>query len=110
MNTKDDATPTALRIWNWPLGRVYVLAFLHPSRGHPFCLSRRYLLGSLYCAVGHSDRSDPRIRETVTTAEQSGQLWLTTWARRVREITEQPEAFHRQDWCGWPGHAAHPAG
>ena len=37
-------------------------------------------------------------------------LWLTTWARRVRDIAEQPETFKRQDWCGWRGHADAPTG
>ena len=74
------------------------------------CPSRSYILLSLYCTVGHSDRSGPWLHEAVLTAEHSTEPWLRTWARRVREIVERPESFDRKDWCGWPGYVDGPPG
>jgi hypothetical protein len=72
------------------------------------CPSRKYILRSLYCLVGHSDRPDFRLRDAVTTAEEATDPWLTTWAHRVRELIDQPARFNRQDWCGFPGYAEQP--
>jgi hypothetical protein len=74
------------------------------------CPARQYLLGSLYCLVGHSDRSDPRLEDAIRTAEATTEPWLTTWARRFRAVKERPDAFNRQDWCGLPGYATRPIG
>ncbi len=74
------------------------------------CPSRRYILRSLYCAVGHGDRTDRRLHDSVVRAQQSDEPWLNTWARRVHDIVEHPESFQRQDWGGCPGYAAAPTG
>jgi hypothetical protein len=74
------------------------------------CPSRSYILRSLYCTVGHCDRSGPWLDEAVLTAEHANEPWLRTWARRVREIVERLEFFDRKDWCGWPGYADRPSG
>ncbi|MFB9690787.1 hypothetical protein [Amycolatopsis plumensis] len=44
------------------------------------------------------------------TAEHSADAWAATWARRVLEVIEHPDAFSRPDWCGWPGFADRPTG
>ncbi|TCO49030.1 hypothetical protein EV646_1037 [Kribbella antiqua] len=66
----------------------------------PACPARRWLLGSLYCTVGHTDHTDPRIAAAIGEAERSTEPWLTTWARRSRHVLENPENFDRDDWCG----------
>jgi hypothetical protein len=66
----------------------------------PACPARRWLLGSLYCTVGHTDHADPRIAAAIGEAERSTKPWLTTWARRSRHVLENPENFDRDDWCG----------
>jgi hypothetical protein len=58
------------------------------------------LLASLYCVVGHSDRSDARLSRAVEAAGRAEHPWLTTWARRVRAVWTNPSSFNRLDWCG----------
>ena len=71
--------------------------------------SRETLLGSLYCLVGHT-HDKAQFLDATRVAGQSADAWLVTWARRVREIIDHPEAFDRSDWCGLPGYAAQPVG
>jgi hypothetical protein len=99
----DEANPTII-------AEPENLAFLLDLVADRGCPSRRYLLGSLYCMVGHSDRSDPRLETGVAAAQQMTDPWLTTWASRVRQVMYQPESFNRADWCGWPGYADRPEG
>ena len=71
--------------------------------GDPSCPARRYLLGSLYCLVGHSDLRDQRILDGVVMAEHADDSWLRTWAARTRQVLEHPETRDGDDWCGWHG-------
>lgn len=72
------------------------------------CPARGTLLQSLYCTVGHTDHTDPRIEAAVETAESSTDPWLTTWARRARRVLDHPADFNRDDWCGLETFAARP--
>ena len=72
------------------------------------CPSRSYLLGSLYCLVGHSDRTDERIRSAADDAGRSSDSWLHTWATRVQHLLANPDDFRRSDWCGWEGFRTRP--
>ena len=71
--------------------------------GDPECPKRAYLLGSLYCLVGHTPHGDERLHEAVLIAEGSSDPWLSTWARRSRHVINHPDDFNRDDWCGWNG-------
>jgi hypothetical protein len=71
--------------------------------GDQACPARRYLLGCLYCLVGHSDRADPRLLGAAHSAAQSADPWVATWARRVSQILADPAAFDRGAWCGPEG-------
>ena len=72
--------------------------------------SRRFLLGSMYCMVGHCDHADARVLSAAERARESDDAWVSTWGRRVLKILADPPTFDRDDWCGWPGFAADPAG
>ncbi len=85
-----------------------VLLEVIPDQACPL-RARETLLSSLYCMVGHA-QSKEEFRATARTAEQSGDAWLETWARRVREILDHPDTFDRKDWCGFPGYATKPTG
>ncbi|RSD23772.1 hypothetical protein [Amycolatopsis eburnea] len=91
----------------WP-ENLPVLLEVIPDPACPL-RARETLLSSLYCMVGHAQAKED-FRETARIAAQSGDAWLETWARRVREILDHPEAFNRKDWCGFPGYATKPAG
>ena len=78
--------------------------------GDQACPARGFLLGSLYCVVGHSDRNDPQLPSAVTAAEASTEVWLRTRGRRVRQVLADPSDFRRDDWCGWQGFRRDPAG
>ena len=72
------------------------------------CPQRRYLLGSLYCLIGHSDLTDRRILTGIEAALTSGDPWLTHWASRARPLLDSPGARVKDDWCGWKGLRAQP--
>ncbi|MEU7790987.1 hypothetical protein [Amycolatopsis sp. NPDC049159] len=95
--------------WDILLAEPGNLPLLLELAGDPACPARETLLGSLYCVVGH-EQSKEQFRETAEVAARSGNAWLETWARRVREILDHPEAFNRKDWCGFPGYATKPTG
>ena len=78
--------------------------------GDPTCPSRRYLLGSLYCTVGHSDHADSRLISTATSAEASSDAWVPAWGHRVRRVLDHPSDFKRDEWCGWHSHRVDPEG
>ena len=69
----------------------------------PDCPTREYLLGSLYCTIGHSDLADPRIDAAVQTALGSADPWVARCAERVRRLLAEPATRVRDDWCGWQG-------
>lgn len=96
-------TDEPMQDWHIIVADVALPTVLLRLISDPGCPSRRYLLRSLYCVVGHSDRSDSRLQDAVLMAERLNQPWLARWARRVRAVIEHPESFNRQDWCGWQG-------
>ncbi|UNB98836.1 hypothetical protein H5U98_25575 [Mycolicibacterium boenickei] len=76
--------------------------------GDPACPAREYLLGSLYCLVGHSDRTDPRLLRAAEAARTSSDAWIATWGRRACQVAEHPSGFDRADWCGLDGLRSNP--
>lgn len=72
----------------------------------PSCLARDTLLLSLYCTIGHTDHTDPRIAAAIDAAESCTDPWVTTWARRVRHVLDHPDDFDDADWCGLESFAA----
>ena len=97
--------------WDILVARLEHLPLLLELVGDPACpaRARETLLGSLYCLVGHTPDKQ-QFADAVRVAGQSADVWLVTWARRVREVIDHPEVFDRSDWCGLPGYAARPAG
>jgi hypothetical protein len=71
--------------------------------GDSSCPKRKYLLGSLYCLVGHSDLTDPRVLTGVQRVARSSEPWLRTWAMRASSVIQDPASRKRDDWCGWRG-------
>ncbi|MEU5257982.1 hypothetical protein [Amycolatopsis sp. NPDC021455] len=97
--------------WDLLVAELEHLPLLLELVGDPGCpaRARETLLGSLYCMVGHTP-DKKQFLDAARVARQSADAWLVTWARRVREIIDHPQAFDRADWCGFPGYAARPAG
>ncbi|GHH62424.1 hypothetical protein GCM10017774_90140 [Lentzea cavernae] len=102
--------PEPMQDWDTLIAEPGNLPLLLQLVADPTCPSRSYILASLYCFVGHYDRSAPELRDAIALAEQTDVPWLTTWARRARQVIDHPESFNRSDWCGWPGYATRPAG
>ncbi|MFV8228684.1 hypothetical protein [Mycolicibacterium fortuitum] len=96
--------------WDLIIADVDNLELLLELVGDPACSAREYLLGSLYCLVGHSDRTDPRLLRTAESARASSDAWIATWGRRVCQAAEHPSDFDRTDWCGWDGFRSNPDG
>jgi hypothetical protein len=67
------------------------------------CPKRKFLLGSLYCLIGHSSLDDLRITEAARQASTSDDAWLRTWGRRANAVLAHPATRDREDWCGWQG-------
>lgn len=76
--------------------------------GDPECPQRAYLLGSLYCLVGHTDLTDLRLTLALVTASASPDSWLRTWAMRAGAVVADPASRNRDDWCGWRGYRTRP--
>jgi len=74
----------------------------------PDCPQRAYLLGSLYCLVGHTDLTDPRLTLALVAANASTDSWLRTWARRADAVVADPASRNRDDWCGLRSYRARP--
>jgi hypothetical protein len=98
--------------WRWDIiiADLENLELLLDLVGDPACPSRRYLLGSLYCLVGHSDRADSRLASASIAATKSSDEWVAAWGRRVRRVLADPSEFKRDDWCGWQGLRVDPEG
>ena len=104
----DEINPTTGEIRAWAYSGADDLTLLLQLVGDVDCPARHYLLGVLYCLVGHSDRDDPRVRAAVAAAEVAENPWLSTWARRVGDVRAHPDSFTRRDWCGWDGLSTRP--
>lgn len=96
--------------WDLILADVVNLELLLELAGDQECSARSYLLDSLYCLVGHSDRTDPRLLSAAEAARTSSDAWIATWGRRVGQVAERPSGFDRADWCGWDGFRSNPDG
>ncbi|MED5812891.1 hypothetical protein VST63_11015 [Mycolicibacterium sp. 050232] len=96
--------------WDLILADMDNLELLLELVGDQACPARKYLLDSLYCLVGHSDRTDPRLLSAAEAARTSSDVWIATWGRRVGQVAEHPSDFDRADWCGWDGFRSHPDG
>lgn len=119
----DEANPTPHEIIRWArsdadepmqdfdiiVAEPEMLRTLLDLVGDPECPKRKYLLGSLYCLVGHSRLDDPRIAEAVLRALGSDDPWLRTWARRTQAVLSDPVSRNRDDWCGWQGYQTQPS-
>lgn len=96
--------------WDLIIADVDNLELLLELFGDPVCSAREYLLGSLYCLVGHSDRSDPRLLGVADAARTALDPWIATWGRCVCQVAEHPTDFNRADWCGLDGYRLNPDG
>ena len=76
----------------------------------PSCTKRQYLLGSLYCLVGHTAPGDEQLHQAVLMAERRADPWVSTWGRRSRHVINHREDFDRDDWCSWRGLRTTPEG
>lgn len=84
------------------------LELLLELAGDQACPARKYFLDSLYCLIGHSDRTDPRLLRAAKVARTASDTWIATWGRRVGQAAEHPCEFNRADWCGRDGYRANP--
>lgn len=84
------------------------LAVLTDLVGDSSCPKRKYLLGSLYCLVGHSDLTDPRVVTGVQRMAGSSEACLRAWAMRASSVIQDPTSRKRDDWCGWRGMRTQP--
>ncbi|MGW4099096.1 hypothetical protein [Mycobacterium sp. NPDC004974] len=96
--------------WDLIIADVDNLDLLLELIGDQACLARKYLLDSLYCLFGHSDRTDPRLLRAAEAARTASDAWIATWGRRVCQVAEHPSDFNRADWCGWDGYCLNPDG
>lgn len=74
----------------------------------PECPRRDFALASLYCLVGHTDLSDPRLTASLAVARHSPEPWVRTWADRTAAVVTDPSGRDRADWCGWQGYRNRP--
>lgn len=86
------------------------LATLLELVGDPECPSRKYLLASLYCMVGHTSLPGSRLKDGVEIARRSNEPWLRTWAQLTAAVLAEPAARNRDEWCGWDGLRTRPDG
>ncbi|WP_019345663.1 MULTISPECIES: hypothetical protein [Mycolicibacterium] len=96
--------------WDLIIADMDNLELLLELVGDQGCSAREYLLGSLYCLVGHSDRADPRLLSAAAAAQESSDAWIATWGRRVCQVAQHRCDFDRADWCSWDGFRSNPAG
>ncbi|GAT00347.1 uncharacterized protein RMCFA_0461 [Mycolicibacterium fortuitum subsp. acetamidolyticum] len=96
--------------WDLVIADVDNLQLLLELIGDQACPARDYLLGSLYCLFGHSDRTDPRLLSAADAAQTGSDPWIATWGRRVCRVVENPSEFNRADWCDWDGYRLTPNG
>ncbi len=96
--------------WDLIIADVDNLDLLLKLIGDQACPARRYLLDSLYCLFGHSDRTDPRLLRAAETARAASDTWIASWGRRVCQAAGHPSEFNRADWCGRDGFRLDPDG
>lgn len=69
------------------------------------CLSRRYLLTSLYALVGTAVRNgfaavpQADLEAVLAKARATGNAWLGTWADRSERLIADPAEFDYALWC-----------
>lgn len=96
--------------WDLVIADVDNVELLLELVGDHECPARDYLLDSLYCLVGHSDRADPRLLRAAEAARTASDAWTATWGRRVCQAVENPSDFNRADWFGLDGYRSKPNG
>ncbi|MGY1991918.1 hypothetical protein [Mycolicibacterium fortuitum] len=96
--------------WDLIIAEMDNLTLLLELVGDRACPARKSLLDSLYCLVGHSDGTDPRLLSAAEAARASSDAWLATWGRRVCRVAEHPSDFNHADWCGLDGFRSKPDG
>jgi hypothetical protein len=104
----DSGADEPVQDWDIVIAEPENLQLLLDLVGDPECPSRRYLQGSMYCLVGHSDHADPRLMSAAVDAEAASDTWVSAWGRRVRHVLTHPSDFKRDDWCGWQGFRVDP--
>ncbi|MBP2454121.1 hypothetical protein [Mycolicibacterium lutetiense] len=115
-------TPAEIRTWaysgafepmqDWDLivADIDNLELLLELIGDRACPAREYLLDCLYCLVGHSNLSDPRLLSAGEAARASSDAWIATWGRRICHVAKHASDFQRADWCGRGGYRSDPDG
>ncbi|WP_052238420.1 hypothetical protein [Mycolicibacterium setense] len=96
--------------WDLIIADVDTVELLLELIGDQSCPARKYLLDSLYCMFGHSDRTEPRLLRAAETARVAPDGWIATWGRRACRVAEHPSDFNRADWCGLDGFRSNPDG
>jgi hypothetical protein len=96
--------------WDLIIADVANLELLLELAGDQACPARKCVLDSLYCLVGHSDRTDSRLLRAAEAARTASDAWIATWGRRVCRAAEHPSTFERADWCGRDGYRLNPDG
>lgn len=96
--------------WDLIIADVDNLELLLELVADQACPAREYLLDSLYCLVGHSDRTDPRLLRTAQAAGAVSDPWIAAWGRRVCNAVEDPSSFNRADCCGRDGYRSNREG
>lgn len=96
--------------WDLIIADVDNVDLLLELIGDQSCPARKYLLDSLYCTFGHSDRNDSRLLTAAETARTASDAWIATWGRRACQVAERPSDFDRADWCGVAGFRSRPDG
>jgi hypothetical protein len=108
-------TPDELRTWAYSaeaeptqdfdilVAEPAMLPTLLEAVGDVSCPKRSYLLGSLYCLVGHTPLDDPRLGAAVDAAGAASDAWVRTWAARASEVIADPASRNRDDWCNDEG-------
>ncbi len=97
------SSPEPVEDFDTIVGQPEMLSTLIELVGESACPKRQFLLGSLYCLVGHSPHADERISDAARTASASADPWLRTWALRTTRILDEPGTFTRDDWCDEDG-------
>ncbi|GII33876.1 hypothetical protein [Planotetraspora mira] len=70
------------------------------------CPQRTFLLGCLYLLAGDAVRTQyrtlakDRLAKLTREADELGDSWTRTWARRTRALVEKPATFDYDAWCG----------
>jgi hypothetical protein len=91
--------------WDLVLAEVHLAPTLIELVADERCPGRDFPLRVLYLLVGDAVRSGYQqtrpedLEPLFSEAERRGELGLTTWATRSRQLLEQPDRFDYAAWC-----------